>query len=450
MKKADVVIIGGSAAGPVAGITARRQDKNASVLVIRKEAKVMIPCGIPYIFGTLGSPDKNVIPNALLSKEGIEIMVDEVTSIDKEERSLTTIKGETVAYGKLIIATGSVPVVPSLQGIDLANVFVMWKDADYLDRVRQTLVGAKDVVVIGGGFIGVEMADECKKLTGGNVTIVEVLPHCLAIAMDKEFCEQAEERLAARGVKVNVGTRVEALTGEGKVQWVELNNGEKLKADVVIVGIGSEPNTNLAEKAGFRIGELKGIWVDECMRTSDKNVFACGDCAEKTSFFTKKPTNLRLASIATFEARIAGANAVGLKRRNPGVVGVFATGFGDFAVAAAGLRESAAAVTTGHEIVVGEAVAADRHPGSMPGAQQTRVKLIFDKQTKRLIGGEVSGGATTAEIGNMMGMAIQTGMTAEQLALLQIGTHPALTCSPIAYQLVNAAELAAIKMNHNS
>ena len=445
MKKVDVVIIGGSAAGPVAAITARRQNKDASIMLIRKETRVMIPCGIPYIFGTLGSPDKNVIPDAMLSSNGIELVIDEVTSVDKESKTLTTSGGKNVDYEKLIMAAGSLPIQPPIPGIDLGNVFPIWKDADYLGKVQQVLNEAKDIVIIGGGFIGVEMADECKKMTGANISIVEILPHCLLLALDEEFCSMAEEKLTERGIKVIANNGVAAILGNGKVQSVELQNGDRLKADAVIVGIGSAPNTELAAKAGLRIGETKAIWVDEHMMTSDDSIFACGDCAEKYSFFTKKPSGLRLASIATFEARIAGANVFGLRRKNPGVIGVFSTIVGSFALSSAGLTEKAAK-QLGFDVVTGEAAAPDRHPGSMPEAKQLKVKLIFNKGTGKLIGGEAWGGITTGEVANVIAMAIQNGMTAEQVALFQMGTHPALTCSPIAYPIVNAAEMAVTKL----
>ncbi|MFC2019254.1 FAD-dependent oxidoreductase [Chloroflexota bacterium] len=445
MKKADVVIIGGSAAGPVAGVTARRHDQDASILLIRKEGKVMVPCGIPYIFGTVGSPDKNVIPDALLEKNGIELMVDEVITLDRAQRVLTTASGETVGYGKLIMATGSIPVRPPIPGINMENVFSVWKDAEYLVNMQQRLSTAKDIVIIGGGFIGVEMADECKKIGDVNVTIVEILPHCLLLAVDEEFCSLAEEKLTERGIKVITNNGVKAILGNGKVDSVELQSGDKLTADIVIVGIGAVPNTELAQKAGLKISEQKGIWVDEYMRTVDEDIFACGDCAEKFSFFTKKASALRLASIATFEARIAGANVFGLKRKNPGVIGVFSTALGDSAFATAGLTEKAAK-QAGFDIIIGEAVAPDKHPGSMPNASQLRTKLIFNKQTGKLLGGEVAGGVSTGEIANTIAAFIQNEMTAEQVALFQMGTHPALTCSPIAYQLVNAAEAAVMKL----
>lgn len=445
MKEADVVIIGGSAAGPVAGVTVRRHYKDASVLLVRQENKVMVPCGIPYIFGTVGSPDKNVFPDAFLSNNGIELMVDEVTSVDRASKTLTTKGGEVVGYEKLILAIGSVPVRPPIPGMDLENVFPVWKDSDFLGRAQQVMGKAKDIVIIGGGFIGAEMADECKKIGDVNVTIVEILPHCLLLALDEEFCCAAESKLEERGVKIITGNGVKTIIGDGKVNAVELQSGDKVKADVVIIGIGAVPNTQLAKDMDLKIGEARGIWVDEYMRTSDENIFAVGDCADKFSFFTKKPSGLRLASIATVEARIAGANIFELRRKNKGVIGVFATAFGDFAVAAAGLTEKAAR-DAGFNIVIGEAIAVDKHPGSIPGAKEVKIKLIVDRETGKLIGGELSGGITTGEMANIIAVLIQSEMTADEVATFQMGTQPCLTASPIVYQIVNAAEQALTKL----
>ena len=445
MKQADVVVVGGSAAGPVAAVTVRRHYKDASVLLIRKESKVMVPCGIPYIFGTVGTPDKNVIPDSLLSNNGIELIVDEVTSIDRDAKQLSTAGGETVGYQKLIMAVGSVPVRPPIPGMELENVFPVWKDSDYLAATQEVLAKAKDIVIIGGGFIGAEMADECKKIGDVNVTIVEILPHCLMLAMDEEFCCLAEEKLTQRGVKIVAGDGVKTIVGNGKVSAVELQSGERLKADAVIVGIGAAPNTELAKSMGLKMGEQRGIWVDEYQRTSDQSILACGDCADKTSFFTKKPSGVRLASIATIEARIAGANCFDLKRKSQGMIGVFSTAFGDFALSAAGLTERAAR-EAGYDLVIGESQAPDRHPGSIPGASDVKVKLMFDSKTAKLIGGEIAGGLSAGELANVIAVAIQNGMTADDVATLQIGTHPCLTASPIAYQLVNAAEQAMTKM----
>jgi len=447
MKQYEVVIIGGSAAGPVAGITVKRHYRDASVLVIRteKESQVMVPCGIPYIFGTVGSPSNNIIPDTLLSSNGIDLLIGEATEIDRDSKTVTTADGETVGYGKLILATGSLPVRPPIPGMELKNVSPVLKDAKLLAYAEPILRKAENIVVIGCGFIGAEMADEVKKASGANVTIVETLKHCLMLALDPEFSHMAEEELAEREIGIITENGVKAIHGNEKVDSVELQNGDKLKADVVIIGIGATPNNELAKKAGLKIGDTKGIWVDEYMRTSDENILACGDCAEKTCFFTGKPSGLRLASIATIEARIAGANIKEFKRKNPGAIGVFATAFGDFAVAAAGLTEKAAN-KAGFDVVIGEVKTFDRHPGGIPGAKESTVKLMVDKKTGKVIGGEIAGGTTTAEIANVIAMAIQNGMTAEDVALFQMGTQPLLTPSPITHPIVNAAEQALVKI----
>ncbi|MBE9500803.1 MAG: FAD-dependent oxidoreductase [Chloroflexi bacterium] len=442
MKRADVVIIGGSAAGPQAAMVATRHYMIDSILVIRREEKVLVPCGIPYIFGTLGSPDKNLMPDTVLGDA--ELMVDEATGIDRSSQTVSTAGGETIGYKKLVLAIGSRPVVPPIPGAELENVFTVKKDVDYLQQLQQVLAGAQDLVVIGGGFIGVEFADECRKL-GLNVTIVELLPHCLQLVCTEDLCARAEEKLREAGIRVITGNAVKSILGDGKVEGVELSDGERLKADVVIIGIGVTPNTELAREAGLEIGELRGIKVDEYMMTTDPNIFAAGDCAEKFSFFTGKPIGLRLASIATAEARIAVTNLFEQRRKNRGAMGVFSTKIGDLAVAVAGLHERAAA-EAGFDIITGESAAVDKHPGSMPGAAQLSVRLVFERQSGRLLGGEIWGGSTAAEIANTLAALISQGVTAEDVTFLQVGTHPAFTASPLASQIVNAAERAIARV----
>jgi len=443
MKKADVVIIGGSAAGIEAAITARKQYPSKNVIVVRKEEKALVPCGIPYIMGTLGSADKNVMPVALLGDA--ELIVDEVTSIDREAKSVTTAGGETIGYDRLVLATGSRPTVPPIPGANLNNVFTIRKDIDYLEQLQEALKQAKDVVIVGGGFIGAEFADECRKM-GLNVTVVELLEHCLYLNCDEDFCIRIEDKMREVGVQLNTTCRVKSIVGDKNVDYVECEKGLHFKADVVILAIGVAPNTELAHDARMQIGEQKGIWVDQYMMTSDPNIFAIGDCAEKFCFFTGKPTATRLASVATREARIAGANLFqSRRRRNRGTIGVFGTMIADTAVGVAGLTERAAR-NLGFDVVIGEAAAVDRHPGTMPGARELRVKLIFDRSSAKLIGGEACGGVTAGEIANVMAQAISGEMTWDDIAAAQIGTHPALTASPLVYQVVNAAEEAVTKV----
>lgn len=441
MKQADILVIGGSAAGLTAAITARRHHPDKNVLLIRKEQQVLIPCGIPYIFGTVGSPEKNLIPDAALTQNKIDLLVDDVTGFDREKGCVSTVGGETVAYDRLILATGSLPAMPPVPGFDLANVFPVFKDVAHLRQMQEVLKGVKDLVVIGGGFIGVEFADECKKSTGANVSIVEMLPHCLMLAYDEEFCVYAEELLRNRGVEPLTNTKVSRLAGKKSVEGVVLGDGSTLPAQAVIVGIGAVANVTLAQRAGLHIGPTGGIAVDRTLRTSDDRIYACGDCAEKVSFFGGRPSPLKLASIATAEARIAAANLFGTRRESIGTVGVWATAIGETAFATAGLTEILAA-RHGYNYVVGTAEAPNRHPGGMPGARTMKVKLVFEKRTGVILGGQVMGDAAAGEVINAISACIQRRMTAEDVAMFQTGTHPALTASPVAYQFVNAAEAA--------
>jgi len=440
MKKADVVVIGGSAAGIPAAITCRRHYPEKSVLLVRKEEKVQIPCGIPYIFGTVNSPDNNLIPDAAVTNNGIELLVDEAEKIDREQKNVHTKSGEVINYDKLVLATGSTPLDLPIPGLDKENVFKVKKDTPYLGSMLEKMNDAKDVVILGGGFIGVEFADECKKNRNANVTIVELLPHCLMLAFENEFCQEAEEALKEKGINLVTGVKLEEVLGDNKVSAVKLSDGREIKTDLLLVAVGVRPNVAIAEAAGLDT-DRGGIIVDSCMKTSDENIFACGDCTSKRSFFNQQPSGLKLASIATMEARIAGANLFGKRRENNGVVGVFSTVVGGKAFGMAGLTEKIAK-EYGYDIAIGQAESPNRHPGGMPGMAKMKVKLVFNKKSGEIIGGQIRGGHSVGEMANTISACIQKKMTADDIATFQLGTHPAVTASPIAYQLVNAAEMA--------
>jgi len=445
MKQGDIVVIGGSAAGLTAAITARRHYPDRKVLIVRREKQVLIPCGIPYIFGTVGSPQKNLIGDAVLEKNGIELLLAEATDIDREQKVLHTTDGE-VSYERLVLATGSRPVMLPIPGCDLKGVYSIVKDVEYLSGLQQQLEVAKNVVVIGGGFIGIEFADEINKAGDKQVTVIEIAPHCLSLAYDEEFCAEMEKVVTSRGVHIHTSARVERIDGDGRAERVVLSDGTEVETDVVILGVGAAANVDLAKKAGLRIGLTGSVAVDRTMQTSDKSIFACGDCAEKISFFGGRPSPLKLASIATFEARIVGANLFGIRRENVGTVGVWSTAVGEVALATAGLTE-AMARKHGYDVVATTIQGPNRHPGTMPGAANTKAKLVFERHSGVLLGGQVMGDVAAGEIINAISACVQSRMTAEDISTFQVGTHPALTASPIAYHMVNAAEMA-IKQMH--
>ncbi|MCA1920061.1 MAG: NAD(P)/FAD-dependent oxidoreductase [Flavobacterium piscis] len=239
---------------------------------------------------------------------GIETLVDEATEIDWENKIVSFASGEKISYQKLIIATGSTPVKPKwLQGADLENVFLIPKDRSYLDDMKSKLASAKNIAVIGAGFIGVEVSDELAK-QGFNVTLVEKLPHILNLAFDPEIAGKIQEMLTNKGIKVITGKGISKILGTKKVESIELEDGSVLNIDAVILSMGYKPNSELAKKSGIYVDEDSFIAVDEYMRTHVKDVFAVGDCAQKRDFVTRRRVPTMLASTACAEARIAGMN----------------------------------------------------------------------------------------------------------------------------------------------
>jgi len=452
MKRADIVVIGGSAAGIPAAITARRHYPEKTIILIRKEKQVLIPCGIPYIFGTLGKPENNLMSDKALQDNNIELVIDEAVELHAKEldpkgKKVVLASGESVLYEKLILATGSSPAILPIPGFDKKNVYTVKKDVQYLQTLLDALKNVKELVILGCGFIGVEFADECKKNRDINVTVVEMLDQCLQIAFGEgacKCCQEIEDYLTKKGITIVTGTRITEILGDEAIKAVRLSNGKEIKADALIVGVGVSPNVELARKAGLATSK-DGIIVDTTMRTSDPNIFACGDCATKFSFFTGQTSTLRLASIATMEARIAGANLYEISRKNPGVLGVFSTAVGNLTVAVAGVCEKGAK-QCGFEVVTGEVEVPDRHPAGMPGASKIWVKMIFNKLNGELIGGAVRGGPSAGELINTISACIQNRMRASDIAIFQIGTHPAVTASPVVYPLVTVAEIALKNM----
>jgi len=425
-------------------MTAKSDHPEKNVTVIRKEEKVMIPCGIPYIYGTTMSSDNNIMPDDGLNALGVEIIVDEVVSVDAKAKSCQTKAGETITFDKLIIGTGSLPAVPKwLAGTELDNVFTIPKDKVYLDKLQKKLEGLKKVVVVGAGFIGVETSDELNKV-GKEVVLVELLPSILSATFDDEFALDAQEKLVSRGVTVKSNCGIKSIIGDGKVTGVTFNDGTSLEADAVILSLGYLPNVNIAKDMGLELNDYGFIKADQYRRTSVPDIFAAGDCAEKTDFATGKLSKIMLASTACTEARIAALSLYGLNTFSvfQGTVGIYSTCIGDSAYGVAGLIEKTA-IAEGFNILTGSFTGVNRHPGKIEDAHKETVKLIVSAKSGVILGGEVLGGKGVGQLINAIGIAIQNHMTVHDLIMTQIGTQPLLTASPAGFPLIKAAEIVA-------
>lgn len=451
MKKTNVLVIGSSAAGLVAALTGKRVYPDKIFTVIRKEKKTLIPCGIPYTFASVDGTDDNLLPSdKMFENSNVDLIVGEVVSINRENKTCTLKNKDEISYDKLVLATGSIPTIPAwLKGSDLENVFSVPKDKDYLDLMTNKLNKCKKVVIVGAGFIGVELSDELKK-AGKEIILVEKLPHVLGLCFDEEISVRAEEVLTERGVELKTGVGVKELSGDKKVDKVLLDNGEIINVDAVILSIGYHPNTKLAKESGLSTSDQGCIKVDEYLRTEDSNIFAVGDCAQKHDFITRKPCCTMLASTACAEARTAGINLFKLCaiKTFSGTISIFSTMIGDTAFGVAGITESQA-IKEGFNVITGVFEGMDKHPGKLPGTKKQLVKLIVGKESNVILGGEVIGGSSVGELTNMIGIIIQNRMNINSILTSQIGTHPLLTASPAGYPLLKAAGNAAIKVMFN-
>jgi len=445
-KNIGIIVIGGGPAGIVSAVTARRYYPDKKILLIRKTRNGVVPCGIPYMFASLKNPEENRTGNSPFEKHNIGLLIDEVTIINSKEKTIKTKTDKEYTYEKLILAVGSQPIIPPIPGVEKQGVYVIYKDFNYLKPVIDKIKQSKNVLIIGGGFIGIELADEISKIDSVNVYIAEMFPRLLANSFDSEFSEVVEKRLKEKGVKILVNTQVTEISGKDKVEKVKFSSGEEIKVDSVMLGIGTVPNTKLAKETGIDLGKGKGIWVDEYMRTSIPDISAVGDCTGKRDFFTRRDVGVMLASTATAEARIAGTNLYKLQlvRENKGTIAIYSTYISGIALGSAGLTENNAQ-KEGFEIVTGVFEGVNKHPATLPGASRTKIKLVFSKQSGIILGGQVFGGISCGEIINTIGIAIQKRMSFTELETLQMATHPYLTSSPTMYPIVLAAQDASSK-----
>ena len=452
-KECDILIIGGGPAGGVAAVTAKMNYPDKEVLVVREFEVQLVPCAIPYIFGeTLGCSDKDVGSCAAAAQMGISTLLGEVRDIDlKGKIAFTT--AEAIHFDKLVFATGSKPFVhESLRhALALDGVFTVAKNKDLIDRAKRYMEDKKDVVVVGTGFIGIEMAMELAG-SGKNVTVVGGSKHILKGAFDGEIALQAEEILLNAGVKFIGSDRVNAIidkNGDNIVNAVELHSGKIIDTEVVVLATGYKPNTELANKVGISLGHYGGIWVDEYMRTQNHDIFAVGDCSARRAFITKTPSKVMLASTSSAEGRVAGSSLYGIKyiKGFSGTIAIFSTMVGSTAFSSAGVTEDEARLA-GMDVVVGEFSGVNRHPETIPGAQKQYVKIIATRNGGQIIGAQIVGGNETGEMINIVGFMIETGMSVFKLISMQVATQPMLTAAPTSYPIVMAAVMAIQKIEH--
>lgn len=447
--KYDVIIIGAGPSGIITGVTAKKRFPDKSFLMIKEEEKGLVPCGIPYVFNVLGSVDKNAMGPKPFIDAGGKVINDPVTKVDLENKKVFVKSGDEYEYGKLVFATGSKPFVPKfIEGYDLEGVEYIKKSYSYIKALKEKTDDAQNIVVIGGGFIGAEVAEQLALFEDKTVTLVESEDYCFNKAFSKELGKIATQKIVDAGVNVLTSKKVTKINGEnGEVCSVEIDGKDTVKADIVIMAIGYRPNTELAAEAGLKLNSAGAIIVDNYERTPIKDVHAVGDCSQTIGFLTGRMDNIMLASTATAEARVLGYNLFGIKVRRGflGTLGVFSTEINGLSMAAAGINENMAE-EAGVEYICAKFTDVDRHPGTFADTSSLSVKLYASPLDGSVLGGEVWGGKSAGEIINLIGMAIQKQVTVFELVSYQIGTHPLLTGAPTKYVVIKAAEAVIAKM----
>jgi len=452
-----VVIVGGVAAGPKAASKIIRLMPNAEVTIVeRGQLLSYAGCGLPYYVSgvvreqaELMSTPVGVVRDAVFFQKvkNIHVMNGmEAVTIDRAGKRLHVRRvgnGDEswLDYDKLVLATGASPIVPDIDGIALGNVFTLHGVHD-AEGIKAVLAEGKahDVVIIGGGLIGVEVTEALAE-KGCRVTIVEMLPQILRM-LDWEMARLVAQHMESHGVKVLTDTKVERLEGDQKVAAAVTNNGT-LPADMVILGVGVRPNVTLAEDAGLDIGPTRAIAVDERMCTSDPDIYAAGDCAESTNLVTDRPCYVPLGSTANKQARVAAVNLCGGDDRFSGVLGSSVCKVFDHCVARTGLTE-AEARAAGYDTTVVLAPAPDK-AHFMPTAKPLLLKLVVDSTTRRLLGAQAAGPGAGDKRIDIAAVAITAGLTVDELANMDLCYAPPF--APAMDNIITAANIARNKLD---
>ena len=440
----SVVIIGHESAGFTAASTARAIDKQAEITVVERNPYPLYhPCGIPFaISGEL--PDiKVLIENT--KPPNIELRLGtEAKSIDPDKKTVKVIelksgKTENIPYDSLIVAIGSYAFRPSIRGTDLKGVYVV-RTVEDGEAIIQATKKAKQAVVVGGGAIGVETSVALRR-RGLEVLLVELMPHLLPTMLDQDMAELVTQRLQKEGIRVLCAQQLREIRGDKNVRSVVVGEKE-YPADLVIVAVGVKPEVRLAKEAGIELGPTGGIKVDRYLRTSVPEIFAAGDCVETQNLITGEPTLSQLATTAIRMGKAAGENAVGGKATFTGTFNTVVTSVHELIIASTGLTTSAAK-KAGIDVVSAR-VRMSNKPHYYPGAEPIYVKLLVETGEHKIIGGQVIGTEGVAERVNLLTLAIQKGMRADELADIEYCYMPAV-CDVIE-PLTAAAEVVLRKL----
>jgi len=445
-----LLVIGGVAAGPKAAAKARRCDPEMEIVVYQGEEEISYAgCGLPYFISGVVREREKLISRTpgKFAQDGIKVKKGHlIEKIDVQNRTVSGRKigsGEVFSdrFDRLVIATGASPIRPKIEGIDLKNVFYLRSifDADVLFE-QMTSNKVRNVVIAGGGYIGLEMAESLVRL-GKRVKIVELAPQILTL-FDGDFAGILRQYLEKKGVEVFTSEGIEALRGEnGNVTHVQTAN-HVLEADVVLMSLGIRPQVELARKAGIRIGETGAIWVNEKMETSAEGIYAAGDCAETTHLITGKKVWIPLGSTANKQGRVAGVNLCGGHAVFPGVLGTAIFKVFDFNVAKTGLGMKEAE-REGFQPIQAIVKGYDR-AHYYPGGKESTLKVIADQATGKILGAQAIGEGPSDKLIDILAMALHGKMTAQELANVDLAYSPPF--SPVLSPVIVAANVLTNKL----
>ena len=449
MKK-RLVVIGGVAAGPKAAAKARRCDPEMEIVIYQEEDEISYAgCGLPYFVSGLIKQREELISRTpgKFALDGIRVKKHHrVEAIDVKNRTVSgrNLDGDIVFtdhFDRLVLATGAQSIRPKIEGIDLGNVYYLRSifDADHiLLSLREDTI--QNVVIAGGGYIGLEMAESLTAL-GKKVTLVELAPQILTL-FDEDFANMLRLYLEKKGVQIFTSEGIKALRGrEGKVTRVQTAVRD-VEADAVLMCLGVRPQVELAKGAGVRIGETGAIWVNEKMETSVEGIYAAGDCAETIHLLTGKRTWIPLGSTANKQGRVVGTNVCGGSSIFPGVLGTAIFKTFDFNVAKTGLNMKEAE-SEGFRPIEAIVRGFDR-AHYYPGKKESTLKVIADQETGRILGGQAIGDGSSDKFIDILAMALHAKMDCRTLATVDLAYAPPF--SPALSPVIVAANVLMNKL----